>query len=457
MNRFLQIHLLTSYPAALLNRDDAGFAKRIPFGDAVRTRISSQCLKRHWRVASGARSLTADVARLPPATIRSRQIFDVEIARQLAGDGDVPEVMLRARWATGAVLALLQVGSKNDKKIKTKRQKVARDFALGEETTTETSDVKGDGRQKRGRAAVAAPKVEDGDEGEETEKDATSEDLTNQVLVLGRPEIDFLCQIARAAFSRTEIKPEDLPQAVVEEFNKKEFKDNLDTLRKGVTRGAGISAALFGRMVTSDVFARCDAAIHVAHAWTVHAEQSEADYFSAMSEILESNMSEQQGSGHINSSELTSGLYYSYVAIDLPLLVSNLQGCAQAEWQKADHTLARKVIENFLHVAATVSPGAKLGSTAPHNYASMVLVEAGDEQPRTLADAFLRAVPTRRDVLGESYAALAAHLRELDAMYGASGRRAHAALHAGESLSGVAGERLPLAKLAAWAAEQLGA
>ena len=49
--RFLQIHTLHSYPAALLNRDDSGLAKRMPFGGSVRTRISSQCLKRHWRMA----------------------------------------------------------------------------------------------------------------------------------------------------------------------------------------------------------------------------------------------------------------------------------------------------------------------------------------------------------------------------------------------------------------------
>ena len=49
--RFLQIHTLHSYPAALLNRDDSGLAKRMPYGGSVRTRISSQCLKRHWRVA----------------------------------------------------------------------------------------------------------------------------------------------------------------------------------------------------------------------------------------------------------------------------------------------------------------------------------------------------------------------------------------------------------------------
>ena len=49
--RFLQIHTLHSYPAALLNRDDSGLAKRLSFGGSVRTRVSSQCLKRHWRTA----------------------------------------------------------------------------------------------------------------------------------------------------------------------------------------------------------------------------------------------------------------------------------------------------------------------------------------------------------------------------------------------------------------------
>jgi len=49
--RFLQIHTLHSYTAALLNRDDSGLAKRLPYGGTLRTRISSQCLKRHWRKA----------------------------------------------------------------------------------------------------------------------------------------------------------------------------------------------------------------------------------------------------------------------------------------------------------------------------------------------------------------------------------------------------------------------
>jgi CRISPR system Cascade subunit CasC len=67
--RFIQIHTLHNYPAALLNRDDAGLAKRLPYGNAIRTRISSQCLKRHWRVADDAFSLSSLGV---PMAIRSR-------------------------------------------------------------------------------------------------------------------------------------------------------------------------------------------------------------------------------------------------------------------------------------------------------------------------------------------------------------------------------------------------
>ena len=42
MNRFLQLHLLTVYPPANLNRDDTGRPKTALFGGAPRLRVSSQ-------------------------------------------------------------------------------------------------------------------------------------------------------------------------------------------------------------------------------------------------------------------------------------------------------------------------------------------------------------------------------------------------------------------------------
>ena len=51
MSRFVQLHLLTSYPPSNLNRDDTGRPKTALVGDANRLRISSQSLKRAWRTS----------------------------------------------------------------------------------------------------------------------------------------------------------------------------------------------------------------------------------------------------------------------------------------------------------------------------------------------------------------------------------------------------------------------
>lgn len=49
MSQFIQLHLLTSYPPANLNRDDLGRPKTAVMGGTQRLRISSQSLKRAWR------------------------------------------------------------------------------------------------------------------------------------------------------------------------------------------------------------------------------------------------------------------------------------------------------------------------------------------------------------------------------------------------------------------------
>jgi CRISPR system Cascade subunit CasC len=51
MSRFIQLHVLTSYPPANLNRDDLGRPKTAQMGGVNRLRISSQSLKRAWRTS----------------------------------------------------------------------------------------------------------------------------------------------------------------------------------------------------------------------------------------------------------------------------------------------------------------------------------------------------------------------------------------------------------------------
>jgi CRISPR system Cascade subunit CasC len=59
MTRFLQLHLLTFFPPANLNRDDTGRPKTAVVGGATRLRLSSQALKRAWRSSDAFRAALA--------------------------------------------------------------------------------------------------------------------------------------------------------------------------------------------------------------------------------------------------------------------------------------------------------------------------------------------------------------------------------------------------------------
>lgn len=51
MSQFIQLHLLTSYAPSNLNRNESGRPKTAKMGGFDRLRVSSQSLKRHWRVS----------------------------------------------------------------------------------------------------------------------------------------------------------------------------------------------------------------------------------------------------------------------------------------------------------------------------------------------------------------------------------------------------------------------
>ena len=378
--KFVQIHFLTTYPASLLNRDDAGMAKRLPYGGSSRIRISSQCLKRHWRTAESEhalRGLGLDMS------VRSRMTFEVEIALPLISEGLNEQVV---RVILGRLQAELLGQSAKATKAK-------------QESTKETLE-------------------------------------TSQIIVLGRPEIEYIKSLTRELAGTVAANDvQDAAKKAEAYIKDKTFKENWQALKKAAS--GGLDAALFGRMVTSDILARCDAAVHVAHAFTVHAEEVESDYFTAVDDLL--TQSEELGSAHLGETELTSGLFYGYVVIDVPLLITNIGG---------ERSLAAQVVEHLVHLIATVSPGAKLGSTAPYAYAQMLLAEIGPRQPRTLAGAFLQPVSLQApNILDASIAQLGNHLTQFDTMYG-NGEQRHIAAMA--DISSVPAENVDsIARLAA--------
>ena len=59
---------------------------------------------------------------------------------------------------------------------------------------------------------------------------------------------------------------------------------------------------------------------------------------------------------------------------------------------------AGEIVRRLVRLIATISPGAKRGATAPYTYVAWIMIEAGDAQPRSLAEAFPQPCePTRED------------------------------------------------------------
>ena len=363
--RFLQIHTLTPYTAVLLNRDDSGLAKRLPYGGALRTRISSQCLKRHWRIARDPHALDAiDGAE---AAFRSREL----VTREVIGK-------LRTRFSDAVI------------------------DALEPEFQMAVYGDKGTTRQNR------------------------------QTLIFGEPEIKWLAREAKRLASEAKDNAETAAETAKDW--RKAFRANIKVMRASASLPEGLVTALFGRMVTSDPDANVPAPIHVAHAFTVHGEEQENDYFTAVDDLAE----DEPGADTIQETELTSGLFYGYVVVDLPGLLLNLG---------RDTNLAGSVLHNLVYLIAEVSPGAKLGSTAPYGRASFMLLETGSRQPRSLAEAFRQPCAP---YVGPAVAALCDHLATLDEAFATGEERMVMSLIKKEVPGSARGS---LADLANWARE----
>lgn len=129
---------------------------------------------------------------------------------------------------------------------------------------------------------------------------------------------------------------------------------------------------------------------------------------------------DETGAAHAGDMELGAGLFYGYVAVDVPLLVSNLSGCARKDWQQQDTQDAQMVLQGLLRTIAEVTPGAKLGSTAPYTRADVVLLETGPQQPRSLANAYLQALTLRNNGMEQAIGSLKSYLEDQEQMYGAT-------------------------------------
>ena len=136
---------------------------------------------------------------------------------------------------------------------------------------------------------------------------------------------------------------------------------------------------MFGRMLADNADFNREAAVQVAHAYTTHRVAVEDDFYTAVDDLK--TKAEDAGAGFVGELGFGSGLFYLYVCIDTDLLVANLGG--------NDGLAAKSAVAALTEALATVSPGGKQASFASRSRAAYLLVEKGDQQPRTFAGAFV--------------------------------------------------------------------
>lgn len=174
------------------------------------------------------------------------------------------------------------------------------------------------------------------------------------------------------------------------------------------TADGAVDLAMFGRMLADAPEFNREAAVQVAHAITTHKAEAEDDYYTAVDDLKKP--AEDMGAGFVGEAGFGSGVYYLYICIDIARLIDNLSG---------DKNLAQKSLEALVEAFATASPSGKRNSYSHHTRASFIRAEAGHQQPRSLASAFLNPVLSK-DLLTASIEKLRDTARKIDHAYGAS-------------------------------------
>ncbi|MGJ0483979.1 MAG: type I-E CRISPR-associated protein Cas7/Cse4/CasC [Methylomicrobium sp.] len=168
----------------------------------------------------------------------------------------------------------------------------------------------------------------------------------------------------------------------------KQIEKDGQAFRQALARGVDI--ALSGRMATSGLMSevgKIDGALAVAHAITTHAVDADIDWFTAVDDLQE------LGSGHLDTQEFSSGVFYRYASLNLKQLQVNLGLLSDIKTvETADsRTKALEIAAHVLHMLATEVPSAKQQSFAAHNMADVALVSFA-HQPISLANAFEKPV-----------------------------------------------------------------
>jgi len=259
---YLNIHMLQSFPAANLNRDDTGAPKDVIFGGSRRNRISSQCQKRSIRRHPAFRMQIEEAG--GSLGLRTNRFIDA-IAKRLTDAGNDSESS--EKIAATVISLALGIKLKSDK-----------------------------------------------------------QNQTSYLLYLGENEIEKLVNLAlahRETLERISREEKGSKKDKELEAQKKSIAKEAQAILKDRQKTDALAAdiALFGRMIADKPEFNVDAAVQVAHSFGVQRSVVQTDFYTAVDDLIEES---ESGSGMMGIIEFDSACHYRYMNLNLEQLRHNL-------------------------------------------------------------------------------------------------------------------------------------
>jgi len=342
---FINFHVLISHSPSCLNRDDVNMQKTAVFGGVNRVRISSQSLKRAMRKSNyyeshlgQASTRTRDLEKITPLFVEKlRNEFDPSLVAKTM------ELFVRAKTAD-------------------------------EESETDVQEDTTGGESKK--LAVAPWALE-----EIRALCGIVKDIS-----LTDDEVNKAKEKAAKQKGKKKKSEQEFIDDALAKKRAKVVQDKIEVVRKAIA--SALDIVLSGRMATSGLMTTVDGSLAVAHAITTHAvEPQDVDWFTAVDDLQE------KGSGHLDTQQFSSGVFYRYASLNLKQLQVNLGLLSDMKSKETPESRKRalEIAKHAFHMLATVVPSAKQQSFAAHNRADFAIVSFAD-QPISLANAFEQPV-----------------------------------------------------------------
>lgn len=469
----IEIHMIQNHSPANLNRDDLGAPKTCYFGGYLRSRISSQCLKRSirkpgnsddsgnvrpgifaeamqnymgirtklfpWLVAEELKTSTI------PADLHSRVVK----AAQRIGTSAEKVVQEKKRVDSRPMTnQLIHLGPTHAQKFVSKLSELSK--TLPDEFEYFMSPIVGfqeqvkhfliglglDEEEKDHEKIVKSAWVietcrrkklaeymmeEDTEEfGETTTEEEAAEFIAKALERLRSTNPKGFRELTKAP---NKGEKEELKEESPKKPSKmSQFYKEL----KQIEPHDAVDIALFGRMVTSDAFENIEASMQVSSAISTNIARPETDYFTAVDDLAKGT-----GSAHLGEAMYASACFYKYFSLDWNQLLANLSGQKEnGRPHDAVVKLAGATLGHFIRAAALTSPSGKQNSHASHCEPCGILVEIKQNNPfpTSYANAFAQPVEASGKVEpdsvdessleGRSVSCLGEHVQAIRNAYG---------------------------------------